>query len=109
MFGFCSFAFVNQKTDEGITLLAAPEDKNVCIVNLNGEYFFTYVSDIRLINTNMIESIGMCMPDNPYFKKVKEKFPVLSEKIEAVFVIKTLEGARLPEKFVQKDDKTKKT
>lgn len=105
---YFSFAFVDQKIDDNITLLANPEDKNVCIVELNGGYFFTHISDIRLINTNIIEFIDMYMPENMFFKKVKEKYPVLSRNIQAVFVIKTLKGAQLPKKFVKGGDKKKK-
>lgn len=104
----CSFAFVDQKTDGDVTLLANPKDKNVCIIELNGKYFFARISDIRLINTNIIESIDMYMPENPSFKKVKKKFSVLSKDIEAVFMIKTLKGGQLPAKFVKKDNEKKR-
>lgn len=108
MLCYCSFAFVDQKVDDNITLLANPEDKNVCIVVVNEEYFFAHISDIHLINTNIIDFIEMYMPENMFFKKVKEKYPVLSRNIQAVFVIKTFKGGELPKKFVKEDDKKKK-
>lgn len=103
----CSLsAFTCQKADNDITLLAKPEDKKVCIIQINEDFFFAHTSDIRLINTRIMEYIEMYLPQNPYFKKIKEKYSLISQNIEAVFIIETKEGDKLPTKFIK--DKEKK-
>lgn len=103
----CSLsASICQKADKDITLLAKPEDKKVCIVQINEDFFLAHTSDIRLINTRIMEYIEMYLPQNPYFKKIKEKYSLISQNIEAVFVIETKEEAKLPTKFIK--DKQKK-
>lgn len=103
----CSLsASICQKADKDITLLAKPEDKKVCIIKFNEDFFLVHTSDIRLINTRIMEYIEMYLPANPYFKEIKEKYSLISQNIEAVFVIETKKGAKLPPKFIK--DKEKK-
>lgn len=68
----CSLsASICQKADNNITLLAKFEDKKVCIIQIN-EFFLAYISDIRLINTRIMEYVEMYLPQNSYYKERKE-------------------------------------
>lgn len=92
---------------EDITLIASPEDKDICVIKVNEDYFLAHVSDIRLFNSRIMKFIELYLPDNDVFKRIKKEQPSLFKHIQAVAVIETTEGGKLPDKFV-KQDKGKK-
>lgn len=88
-----------------VTLIANPDDENICLISLNKQLFIALPSDVRLIDSKYISTIKMYLPENEeydFYIMELEKSEYKDVHVEAVIEITTLEGAKLPERFIRK-------
>lgn len=106
MLGFVS-ASVAQNVEEKkmtVKVLAAPAEKNKCLLELDGMLYLVTVNDVQLINKEHIASIQMYMPGTEEFQLLITKAKLKDENIGCAFCISTHPGTKLPAKFAAKEE-----
>lgn len=111
LFFSCSLTIVAQEKREELQLLVSPDEKNIAVALIDNKPFLMKMSDVRLIKSDIIQSIKIVPPKSGVFNKVQNSYQEYTKNMDCVFDIKLKEGTSLPEEFsgkVIKEPKNKK-
>lgn len=102
LIGCCCLTILAQKKREDLQLLVSPDVENIAIALIDNKPFLIKVSDVRLIDSKIMESISMYPAKSEDFKKVQNLYSGYTKNVKCVFDIKLKEGTCLPDEFCRK-------
>lgn len=108
LFFSCNLTIVAQEKREELQLLVSPDEKNIAVALIDNKPFLMKVSDVRLIKTDIIQSIKIVSPKSGVFNKVQNSYQEYTKNMDCIFDIKLKEGTCLPDTLTKRTIKVPK-